>query len=121
MERVNLLADPVVYNHPSLKSRHPLIASQSPLWLSCTTYVTVCSSRKDLDNPIAAGAHDQPAVLTPADAAHALATHGAVADNVLGADALLERPEADAGVMAGGDGLAPVLGQAERGDGRRVR
>lgn len=43
-----------------------------------------------------------------------------MADDVLGTDALLEAPEADTGVVAGGDGFAAVLGKGKRGDGGRV-
>ena len=37
--------------------------------------------------------------------------------DILRADALFEAPEADTRVVAGGDGFAAVLGEAEGGDG----
>lgn len=78
------------------------------------------SPRKNLNNPIPTGADDQSAVLAPRNVADAFAAHGPVADEVLRADALLERPDADAGVVAGGHGLAAVLGEGEGGDGGGV-
>ena len=43
-----------------------------------------------------------------------------MARDFLGAAALLEGPEAKAGVMACGDELAAILGEGERGDGGGV-
>lgn len=79
------------------------------------------SSRKDLHNAVSARADDQPSVAAPANVADAFAPHGTVRHDVLRADALLERPEAYACVVAGRDGFAAVLGEAERRDGGWVR
>lgn len=76
----------------------------------------VFSPGKDLDGAIATAADDPSPVLAPDDAADALAAHGPVAGDFLGAAALLQRPEAQGGVVAGRDEFAPVRGQRERGD-----
>ena len=39
-----------------------------------------------------------------------------MADDILGTDTLLQAPEADTGVVAGGDGFAAVLGEGQGGD-----
>lgn len=78
------------------------------------------SSRKHLDNSIATRTNDESSVLTPRDVANAFASHCAVGYDVLRAGTFLERPEADAGVMAGGYGFAAVFGKGESGDGGGV-
>lgn len=78
-------------------------------------------SRKHFHNSIATSANNKPAVAAPADVANAFAAHSAVGDNILRADAFLERPETNASVVAGGDGFAAVFGEAKGGDGGRVR
>ena len=52
--------------------------------------------------------------MAPHNATDAFATHDPMTRNLLRADALLERPEADGGVVSGRDGLAPVLADAKR-------
>ena len=66
---------------------------------------------QDLDDAIAAGADDEPAVLAPYDAAHALATHDAVAGEFLRTYAFLEVPEPDTGVVACRDSLAAIFAE----------
>lgn len=76
---------------------------------------------KNLPNPISTSTNHQPAVATPRDTADAFAAHRPMADDILGTDTLLQAPEADTSVMAGGDGFAAVLGEGEGGDGGGVR
>lgn len=71
------------------------------------------SAREDLNNAIAACTDHQSPILTPRDAADAFTSHGSVGDDVLSADAFLQAPETDRGVVAGGDGFAAVLREAE--------
>ena len=54
---------------------------------------------EDFHDTIPAGADDEPAILAPAHIADAFTAHRTVGDNILGADALFQGPEADAGVM----------------------
>ena len=68
-------------------------------------------SRKHLDNAVATRADDVPPVLAPHDAAHALAAHRPVRHDVLRADALVQRPESDRGVVACGHGFPAVVGE----------
>ena len=78
------------------------------------------SSRKNLNNAVTAGTNDPASVLGPDDGADALAAHDAVGGDFLGAGALLEGPEAEGGVVAGGDELAAVGAQGEAGYRGRV-
>jgi hypothetical protein len=71
-------------------------------------------SRKYLDNPVAAGRNHKPAVLTPDYAADSFAAHDAVGGDFLRADALVERPEPDRGVVACRYGFATVFAKGER-------
>lgn len=79
------------------------------------------SSRKDLHHPIPTRRNDEPTILAPLNIAHALTAHRAMRHDFLRANALLQRPEADAGVVAGRHGFAAVFGEREGGDGRGVR
>lgn len=69
------------------------------------------SPRKDLDNAIAASADDKSTIRTPADVANTFAAHGSVRDDVLCADSLFERPEADTSVVASRDSFPAVFRQ----------
>lgn len=71
------------------------------------------SPREHFDDAVSACADDVSSVLTPNNAADTLAAHGSVRIDVLGADTLVQGPEADRGVMTGGNGLAPILGQRQ--------
>ena len=71
------------------------------------------SSGKHLDDTVAARADHESAVAAPADVTDAFAPHSPVRYDILSADSLLEGPETDAGVVAGGDGFPAVLGEAE--------
>lgn len=66
-------------------------------------------SREHLDDAVAAGGDDEAAVLAPDDAAHALTTHDTGRCDLLCADALVERPEPDRGVVACGDGFTAIF------------
>lgn len=77
-------------------------------------------ARKDLDDAITAAADDPPPILAPDDAADALAAHETVAGDFLRAGSFLERPEAEAGVVAGGDEFGARGGEGEGGDGGGV-
>lgn len=70
-------------------------------------------SCKHLDDTVAARADHESSVAAPADVADAFAPHSPVRYDILGANSLLERPETDAGVVAGGDGFTAVFGEAE--------
>ena len=78
------------------------------------------SSSEHLDDAVAARGNDEAPILAPHDAAHALAAHDAVCRNFLCADALVERPEADRGIVPCGDGFAAVFADGEGGDGGGV-
>lgn len=91
----------------SYKSSTPVPMTTMRQALDC------CLAREDLNNAIATCTDHQPPILTPADAAHAFASHGPVGHDVLRADAFLQAPETDRGVVAGGDGFAAVLREAE--------
>ena len=77
-------------------------------------------SRKHLDNPVAAGRNHQPAVLAPDHAADSFAAHDAVGGDFLRADALVEGPESDRGVVACRHGFAAVFAKGQGRDGGRV-
>lgn len=77
--------------------------------------------RENLNNAIAPRRDDIPSIMAPNDRADALAAHGPVRRDVLGADALVEGPEADTRVVASRDGLPAIFAQRERGDGGGVR
>jgi hypothetical protein len=81
---------------------------------------TTTRARKNLDDAIAAAANDPPPILAPDDAADALAAHESVAGDFLRAGSFLERPEAEAGVVAGGDEFGARRGEGEGGDGGGV-
>lgn len=70
-------------------------------------------SGKHFDDTVAARANHESSVAAPADVTDAFAPHSPVRYDILSADSLLEGPETDAGVVAGGDGFAAVLGEAE--------
>lgn len=74
-------------------------------------------SSEDLDDAIAARGHDQAAVLAPDNTADALTTHNAMCGDFLGADALVEGPEAYGGVVTGRYGFATIFTDGEGGDG----
>lgn len=78
------------------------------------------SSGENLDDSITAATNNPPPILAPHDGANALAAHEAMAGEFLHAGALLERPEAQTGVVAGGDEFAAVGGEREGGDGGGV-
>lgn len=65
--------------------------------------------REHLHDTITSRADNEAAVLAPHDGTHAFSTHDAMAGYHLCADTLLQAPEADAGIVAGGDGFATVF------------
>ena len=75
---------------------------------------------KDLDDAIAAGGDYEAAVLTPHHAADTLATHDAVRGDLLRANAFVERPETDRGVVTRRDGFTSVFAEGQGGDGGGV-
>lgn len=77
-------------------------------------------SCKDLHDSVTARRDHEASILAPDHAADALTTHDSVSGDLLRADALVERPETNRGVMPGGHGFATVLAQREGGDGGRV-
>lgn len=75
---------------------------------------------KDLDDAIAAGGDYEAAVLTPHHAADTFATHDAVRGDLLRANAFVQRPETDRGVVTRRDGFMSVFAEGQGGDGGRV-
>jgi hypothetical protein len=70
-------------------------------------------STEYFDDPIAACADDPSTVLTPGNAANAFAAHDTVACDFLRAGALLERPETQTCIMAGGDEFTAIGREGE--------
>jgi hypothetical protein len=67
------------------------------------------SSSKNLNYTIAARTDNESSISAPNNAANALAAHNAMASKFLSTYTFFEVPEADAGVVAGGDCFATVL------------
>ena len=78
------------------------------------------SPGKNLDNAIAATTNNPPAVLAPDNGTNTLTTHDAMARDILDTRPLLERPEAETGIVARGDEFAAVGRKGESGDGGGV-
>jgi hypothetical protein len=66
---------------------------------------------EDLDDAVTTSRDDETAVLAPDYAAHTFTAHYAVSSDFLGANALVEGPEANWSVVAGGDGFAAVFAE----------
>lgn len=88
--------------------------------LASTCVKETSRPRKDFHNAIAAGADNPPPIVAPHHRAHTLATHDAVAGDFLRTTPSLKRPEAETGVVAGGDEFAAIGRQGQRRDCRRV-
>ena len=83
------------------------------------TYLRVLPC-KYLDDSIATAADHPATVLAPDHGAYPLSAHDAMAGDLLRARALLERPEAQAGVVARADKLPAVRAKRETRDRSRV-
>lgn len=76
----------------------------------------LASSCEDFDDTVATCGDNEASVLAPDNAAYAFAAHNAVGCDFLRADALLEGPEADRGVVTSRYGFTAVFAEGEGGD-----